>query len=212
MENKLNYINLIKTLPIFTELDPADLQQLLHQEDVLSIVAFKTGEKIITEKRFDRKIYLLLKGTVNVCKEVLSGNCKVEKIIKTITGDAKGKFLGEITAFTGKPRTASVIAADEAVCLMINIARLTDTSSTLLDRVKKVFYPKLFEIPYLRLTEMDENFAKAKQNNEDFVKKIFEIKREKMELRDRYEDEIRKKNAEIAALQAQLQEKEPSRS
>lgn len=204
MDNKVTYINLIKNLPIFNELDPGDLNQLLEQEDVLCLMSFKAGEKIITEKRFDRKIYLMLKGSVNICKEVMSGNCKKEKTIKTVEGTPGDncKFLGEMTAFTGKPRTASVIAAEDSVGLMINIAQLTASSSGLLDRLKKAFYPKLFELLCNRLAEMDDNYVNAKQKNEDFVKKIFETKREKMDLRDHYETEIRKKNAEIAKLQS----------
>lgn len=204
MENHPNYLHLVKGLPIFNELSDDELVQIMAQENVVRFVSYKPGEKLIVEKRFDRKIFLMIRGSVEVSKGVSGQNGKSEKVIQVVEG--KGNFLGEITAFTGKPRTASVIAREETVCLMINVAVLMETSSGLLDRMKSRFYPRLFELLCTRLAEMDEGYVRARQKNEEFVKKIFEIKREKMEMKDYYEEEIRNKHMEIARLQGVIEE------
>jgi CRP-like cAMP-binding protein len=199
-----DHVKYIKKLPVFDEMDEKDIAEMLKQEEIIRIVSYEPGEKIITEKRFDRKIFLMIKGIVKITKDVISGNSRESKHIKTIEGN--GHFLGEVTAITGKPRTASVTAADETVCVVIDFALLTAASSILYERVRNKFYPKLFELLCHRLEETNEYFVILKKQIEDLEKRVMQIMTEKFQLKHELLDELQKKNREIKRLEAQIDE------
>ncbi|MCP5107723.1 MAG: cyclic nucleotide-binding domain-containing protein, partial [bacterium] len=146
----------------------------------------------------DRKIFLLIKGRVNISKDVLAGDCKKEKHISTVEGS--GHFLGEISAITGKPRTASVTALAKTVCVVIDIALLMEASSTLLERVKSKLYPKLFELLGKRLEETNECMVALKQQVEDLENKIMKVMQEKYQVKQAHREELRERNMEIKSL------------
>lgn len=199
-----DHVKYIKKLPVFNELDEKDIAEMVEQEEIIRVLRYEPGEKIITEKRFDRKIFLTIKGKVKITKDVIHLDTRESKHIKTIEGS--GHFLGEITAITGKPRTASVTAIDETVCMVIDIALLTAASSELLERVKNKFYPKLFELLCKRLEDTNERFVILKQQIEDLEKRIMQIMTEKFQLKHELQDELQKKNREIKKLEIEIEE------
>ena len=199
-----DHVKYLKKLPMFDELDEKDIAEMLKQEEIIHILSYEPGEKIITEKRFDRKIFLMIKGIVKITKDVILENSRESKHIKTIEGS--GHFLGEITAITGKPRTASVTAAAETICVVIDFALLTAASSILYERVKNKFYPKLFELLCKRLEETNECFVILKKQIEDLENRTMQLMNEKFQLKHDLQDELQKKNREIKRLETQLDE------
>ncbi|MCU0288762.1 MAG: cyclic nucleotide-binding domain-containing protein, partial [Acidobacteria bacterium] len=135
--------------------------------------------------------------------EIIAGNEKREKHIKTVDGN--GQFLGEISALTGKPRTASITALMKTLCVVIDLALLMNTSSELVERIKSKFYPRFFEILGHRLEDTNDYFAALKQQIEDLEKKVMEMMQEKFHLKMEHQEELRKKNQEIRILAAQLE-------
>lgn len=58
---------MIKNLPIFNELDERVIADILNlDERIIKIFHYRAGEKLITEKRFYRKMFLMMKGKVQV--------------------------------------------------------------------------------------------------------------------------------------------------
>ncbi len=199
-------IGVLKNLPLFKELEEKDISAILRQNDrIIRVEGFKSGDAIITEKRFDRRMFLMVKGRVLVSKEVMVKNTRASQEIITVEGS--GHFLGEVTALTGKPRTASVTALEDTLCVVIDIALLmhTSTSTELLERVKRSFYPKLFELLCKRLEETDDSVVKLKQRVEDLEKRVGEVIKEKHQQREDYEAEISKKREQIKYLEEQLE-------
>ncbi|MCP4153153.1 MAG: cyclic nucleotide-binding domain-containing protein [bacterium] len=204
--NLSEQIKLIEELPGFSELDPKDIAAMLRMQKIIGIVSYRPKEKIITEKEFDRKIFLMIRGKAQISKEVLANNRRQDKIIKTVEGN--GLFIGEISAITGKPRTASVIAIEPTVCVVVDIAALMNSSSELLERVKSKFYPKLFELICYRLEETSDCFVMVKQKIEVLEQKLLAAKREKLTLRKEFHEGLRRKNVEIRNLESKLEQLE----
>ncbi|MCP4215901.1 MAG: cyclic nucleotide-binding domain-containing protein [bacterium] len=204
METSLmEHIRHIKTLPVFNEMADIDIASMLKQHEVMGIVSYERTEILIAENNYDRKIFLMLKGKVKITKEIISGDTRKQKNIITVEG--KGNFLGEISALTGQPRTASVIAVDRTVCVVIDIAALMGSaSSTLLDRVKAKLYPKLFEILCRRLEGTSKTLAQVTQKLEDLDKRILEMQQEKVLMKKVYEKELRTKIQDIKDMEIQM--------
>lgn len=204
MEDRLHeQIKYIKSLPIFNELDENDIAEMLKLGNIISIMSYEPDEKIIFEKRLDRKLFLMIKGRVKITKEIIAGNEKKEKHIKTVEGS--GQFLGEISALTGKPRTASITALMKTLCVVIDLALLMNSSSELLERIKSKFYPRFFEILGHRLEDTNDYFASLKQQIEDLEKKVMDMLQEKFQLKMEHQEELKKKNQEIRNLAAQIE-------
>ena len=77
-------------------------------------VKFEAGEILCAEGEHSYYAFLLLRGTVVVSQ---SGR-ELTRVSR------EGSFLGEISAFTGTPRTASMHAAHEVFALVLNTAEL----------------------------------------------------------------------------------------
>lgn len=205
MEDRLHeQLKYIKSLPIFNDLDEKDIAEMLKLGNIITIMSYEPEEKIIIEKRLDRKLFLLIKGKVKITREIIAGDEKKDKHIKTVEGS--GHFLGEISALTGRPRTASVTALTKTLCVVIDIALLMNTSSELLERVKSKFYPRFFEILGNRLEDSNEYFAAIKQQIEDLEKKVMDLLQEKFQSKLEHQEELRKKNQEIRNLAAKLED------
>ena len=198
-------IKMIKNLPIFNELDENVIIDILNlDERIIKIVHYRAGEKLITEKKFDQKMLLMMRGKVQVSKEVIGNDCQDSKEIKTIEGG--GHFIGEITALTGKARTASVTAIEPTICLVIDLALLMYTSSDLLEQLKRKFYPGLFELLCHRLEETDECVVNLKHRIENLEKRVIEVLKQKRIQYDYYEKELGKSRAQIKHLEEKLEQ------
>lgn len=202
-QNPEQQLKHIKTLPLFNELEDDDLLTMLHNQ-VIRMMSFDANETLITEKSHDRRIFLMLKGHVKVTRDTFAQDCHHIQEIKTIEGH--GNFLGEVTAFTGKPRTASVTAITPTVCVMINIALMITTSSQLLERIKSKFYPKLFELLCKRLDDTNEQLVLYKQRTEDLEKKLRENTLSRIASQKEFQDDLRQKTTKIKIMEDKIDE------
>lgn len=201
---------LIGRLPIFSELDESDIVDIFqHNARIIRIVSYRGGEQLIMENQFDRNMFLVMKGKVRISKEVIRKDSKIDKEIQVVEGF--GQFVGEISALTGKPRTATVTAVESTVCVVIDIALLMETSSQLLERVKHKFYPGLFESLCKRLADIDDLYVKEKQRAEDLEKRVFQVIKEKQFQNEKYMEELTKRRERIKRLEGELEEKNRDR-
>jgi CRP/FNR family transcriptional regulator, cyclic AMP receptor protein len=86
------------------------------------------GSAIFNEGSRNADMYLIVEGSVAVVKEDVSNR---EKVLSVIT---KGKVFGEMALFDGQPRSAKVIATDDATMLVLS----RDNMNRLIDDIPKL--------------------------------------------------------------------------
>jgi LmbE family N-acetylglucosaminyl deacetylase len=86
---------------------------LRYADDHAEVKWFPTGSHIIEEGEAPTALFLLLSGYVDVVREDSPGRCDV------VTRLQPGQFFGEQGVARNKPRTAHVVAADHATCLVL---------------------------------------------------------------------------------------------
>ncbi|MBF0427862.1 MAG: cyclic nucleotide-binding domain-containing protein [Magnetococcales bacterium] len=120
--------------------------------DGLGPKVVETGDFLIQEGERDRDIWLLLKGQFNVVKQQMSNMALGVLYV--------GSFCGEISWFTGNPRTASVIAAEPGLALRLRYDAVHSYDSVLLMKIyhnvladvikrKGIMYEILFKLATL---------------------------------------------------------------
>jgi len=192
-------ISRIKTLPIFNQLDETDIKEMSKLNDIINIIVYEPKETLIIEGRMDRKMFLMIHGHVILSRDTIAGNSKSTATIQTIEG--KGNFFGEISAFTGRPRTATVTALSETACVVIDIDALMRQSSSLAARIKSKLYPPLFEMVCKRLGDTDEMLAKTRTQNAAFEQENTKLKQELRTMEHDLKAEIADKRIQIRILE-----------
>jgi CRP-like cAMP-binding protein len=104
-------------LALFADLTPAQLEAVAHSHDE---DVFAAGERVLRRGLSGGNFYVILEGEASV--EI--GDEERHRL-------GRGDFFGEISALTGEPPTADVVAATVLRCLVIPAAQL---ERLLLDR------------------------------------------------------------------------------
>ena len=119
-------------LALFADLSPSQLEAIAHshEEDV-----FAAGERVLRRGLSGGNFYVILEGEAGV---EIGGEAR-----HTL---ARGDFFGEISALTGEPPTADVVAVTMLRCLVIPGPQL---EGLLLDRPQ--FMLRLLRIEARRL-------------------------------------------------------------
>ncbi|MGI8670813.1 MAG: cyclic nucleotide-binding domain-containing protein, partial [Aridibacter sp.] len=99
----------INNVPIFAPLSAEDTQKISQS---CSIRVFAPEEPIIQKGQTDKSMFIIHRGIVNV-------QVDEDGIPKTISTLRAGDFFGEMSLFTGEPRTADVVADLETQVLEI---------------------------------------------------------------------------------------------
>ena len=104
-----NMITFLLTTPMFEDLEPKEVMEIIHIVDVLE---FKAGDAIFRENDPGDGWYALYRGEVEVLKQSESG----EKTIKTLETQA---CFGEIAVLDSLPRSATIRATQDSVVLRV---------------------------------------------------------------------------------------------
>ncbi|HEX5502211.1 MAG TPA: Crp/Fnr family transcriptional regulator [Thermomicrobiales bacterium] len=115
-EAQIDKAALLRGVPLFAGLDEERLQALAA---VSRVAAFPEGDEIIEEGdellEEEDGLYLLVSGTVEVRKGSTDGTDG--RLLATL---GPGDFFGEMAVLDGFPRSASVFATAEALCLVLS--------------------------------------------------------------------------------------------
>ncbi len=103
----------LRALPFLGSFDDEQLDDVL---DSSSYIQCEPGDAIILEGAIDSRIYILLRGEVDVCKE--------GKTLATI--NRTGEVFGELAVVNQDRRSATVVARTEALCLAVDQKFLQD--------------------------------------------------------------------------------------
>ncbi len=121
--------NALRTLPFLGSFDEDQLDDVL---DSSNYVECEPGDVMIDEGAIDSRIYILLKGEVEVCRD--------GKVLATI-GRA-GEVFGELAVVNEDRRSASVVAKTQVVCLAVDQKFLQDIKPR---EEYPAFYAALYE-------------------------------------------------------------------
>ncbi len=111
----------LRASPLFEGLDEEELLALVRG---LRLLVFQSGDVIVTEGEAGQSVFLLASGAVKVCVRSPSGR---NVPLCTL---AEGAFFGEISALSGRPRSATVTAAGRCELLELDRATLEAIEAT----------------------------------------------------------------------------------
>ncbi|MBX7185403.1 MAG: cyclic nucleotide-binding domain-containing protein [Vicinamibacteria bacterium] len=107
--------------PLFDGFSPDELVAVMRG---LELVSFEAGDVIVAEGAAGDSMFILTTGRVKAYVKTPKGrSMKVQEF-------EEGDFFGEIAVLTGKPRTATLTAAVDCECLVLNRATLDEITQT----------------------------------------------------------------------------------
>ena len=135
----------IRELTMLERLDMADVSALAKRATKRR---FRAGTRILEEGAPGDSLHIVMEGTLNIVKGSSSGG---ETTVATL---GRGQCVGEQAVLDGYPRSASVIAAEATVTLMLTRDAFFDWL-----RERPVASFAIMETLSLRLRSMDRKFA-----------------------------------------------------
>ena len=115
-EEQVDKVALLRQVPLFAGLDSARFRPLAARARVC---VFPEGAEIIQEGAeilaYDDGLYLLIDGVVEVRRDSTDGTDG-----RLIARLGPGEFFGEMALLDDEPRSASVFAVVETLCLVLN--------------------------------------------------------------------------------------------
>ena len=133
-------VDLLKKVPLFSNLSKRHLNEIAKHADQLSI---KAGEGLAKQGSTGREFVFIVDGTAQVKKD--------GKVIRQISA---GDFFGEISMIDGESRTATVIAETDGTLLLVNSRSFDHLLNTIPGLQKKIMVSLC---KYLRRAEKGEN-------------------------------------------------------
>ena len=98
-------ITFLLETPMFENLDPEEIMQVIH---IVEVQLYQAGETVFREGDSGDSWYVLYRGKAEVLKNSEAG----EKLISTLE---PGSCFGEIAILDGLPRSASIRTAEDSV-------------------------------------------------------------------------------------------------
>ena len=106
----MNDIELLKLVPLFSQMDDNELSGL---RGIMDVEQFTAGQGIIHEDEHGDEFYVLVKGSAQVLVMDAAGN---EVLVEDV---GPGGFFGELSMLTDEPRAATVKATDDTTTLVL---------------------------------------------------------------------------------------------
>lgn len=146
LKDDIELVQHLKSLPVLQFFGREDLKKILRFS---KLKKYKLGEMIIEEGNLDKWVYFLVSGNVKVMKH--------GKVIDAF--QRTGDIFGEMCVIDGGPRSASVCAADDVVCLATDISFMDELVGNDQIAFCAIFYQIVAEIMARRLRETSEELV-----------------------------------------------------
>ncbi|MCP4345698.1 MAG: cyclic nucleotide-binding domain-containing protein [Desulfobacterales bacterium] len=158
-QDNIKLIQKIARMPAFGHFEESDLQGLL-QVAASKIRKYEPDELILAEGSCDHWIYFLVSGKTKIVKDGKELSIMARK----------GDVFGEMGIIDGSPRSASVFAVNETVCLAIDARHIDELTGN--DRLAfgYVLYRILSEILASRLRITSAKLVKAEEEIDALMK------------------------------------------
>lgn len=103
-------VQILEQVKLFEGVDPKYLKGIAG---ISSEKTFKTGEYLMKQGEGGIGLFIIIKGKVKIEKTDTRGN------LVEVAENGPGDIMGEMAVLDGSPRTASVKAAEETICLVL---------------------------------------------------------------------------------------------
>jgi len=152
LKDNVRFLEKLAEMPTLGAFSDEQIKEFLQLSKVRK---YKHGELILEEGFIDSWIYFLVSGKVRIVKQ------GEELSMLRRTGD----IFGEMSIIDGSPRSASVYAVDQTVCLVTDASYINRLSGN--DRVAfcYILYRIFAEILANRLRLTTEELIKEKEEN-----------------------------------------------
>jgi CRP-like cAMP-binding protein len=150
LKENLELIEKLKNVPVMHTFGKKDINKLFNFSNVKK---YSAGEIIIEEGSYDNWIYFLISGHVRIVK---NGE-EIDTLRRT------GDIFGEMSVIDGCPRSASIEAMDDVICLATDVSFMDRLYND--DKVAfcSIFYQTIAEVLACRLRETSDELAKYKE-------------------------------------------------
>ena len=152
----------IESLPFFKEFSAAEREKVVQTSGVFE--KYNAGKVIISEGEKTAAVFVILKGTVTIQKQVkvnvtekhISPQKQVDLTIKELNA---GSIFGEISLISQRPRNTSAIASSNQVVVMKITEKLIEKFNF---SIQRKIQNELIHILVERLEDMNEKFIQLK--------------------------------------------------
>jgi CRP-like cAMP-binding protein len=115
---------------------------------------YPTGTRLVTENEFSRKMFIVKRGKVRVCKHYMG-----RRVTLAVLGE--GEVFGELSFFDAAPRSASVDALSDVEVIVIDGKKAVDQIASLPPWVVPIF-----KTVFHRFREADQKITVLQSMNE----------------------------------------------
>jgi CRP-like cAMP-binding protein len=164
-ENK-EIIQRLKNIPVLGSFSDQDLDELLKQSRVIK---YEPGERIIEEGHFDKWIFFLFSGKVGIQKQG-----ETIAVLKR-----RGDLFGEMGVIDGSPRSASIVAIEESVCMAVDTSAIESLRGEERNAFSGILYRIFSEILANRLRFTDQELVKTRDENALLKAELNKLKKQK---------------------------------
>ncbi len=163
LEGQDQVVKRIKNIPVFNPFSEEKLKGLLR---LSKLAQYKPNEIIILEGSREKLIYFLISGSV-----------KVEKNGKFVAKIEKnGEVFGEMGFLEDEPRSSTVKAVQDTVCLAVDVSYLLKIQAEGKDSFYSAIYKMFAQILANRLRQTTIKLDNFKKENDCLKKEIDKLK------------------------------------
>eukprot|EP00064_Thunnus_orientalis_P014338 superscaffoldBa00002471_g14381 len=128
------YEAFIECVPLLKSLELSERMKIV---DVLGARGFKDGERIIAQGESADCFYIVESGEVKIMIKSKTKAGQLDNTEVEVACCSRGQYFGELALVTNKPRAASVYAAGETKCLVIDIQAFERLLGPCMDIMKR---------------------------------------------------------------------------
>ena len=152
LKDNREIIRKLRAITALKFLKEEDLRGLLKSS---KMIQYEPGDMIIEEGQYGSWIYFLITGKVGIKKQA-----ETIAVLKR-----RGDLFGEMGIIDRSPRSASIVAIDQSVCLAIDASYSKKLEGNEKIAFNAVLYRIFAEILAERLRATDEELVKVKDEN-----------------------------------------------
>ena len=145
-------IKILRAITPLKQIRDEDIRGLLKSS---KMIKYEPNEVIISEGDYSSWIYFLIKGEAGIRKE--------GEIINTLT--QCGDIFGEMGIIDKSPRSATIVAITNTVCLAIDTSYAEKLKGSERNAFNSILYRIFSEILAERLRQMDAELIRIKNEN-----------------------------------------------
>ena len=131
-----SHTEILKKIPLFSKLNPKELEELTH---IANAQTHQKGSILIEEGTYGGELYILINGELSIWKKDTTGHALELSQLKEA-----GDFVGEMSLFDQKPRSATVEVRKQSEILKIErkdlLSKLSNPQNILIKILEEISF------------------------------------------------------------------------